>query len=184
MRVPDDALRARILGGLRDLGCDADHPVRISELSRALRLVAPSDLRRLLLDLECSGVVVLSTERPEDADATRRGFRLRRGPLVLVWLARSGPSRPRETWPSLRERIVEKLAILGRHPGWRPVAWVRRMLPGTPREDLDRALVILELSGVLRLVAAPDAESLSPQVRRGALDGHDRGLLAYVDVKG
>jgi hypothetical protein len=183
MRDPDDILRSRILGGLRDLGCDAGHPVRISELRRALRLVKLRELQRLLLDLETSGEVSLSADEPE-GDGSETDSRHGRGLLTLVRLAPQ--ARPRASWPELRGRVIEKIKVLRQSPGCRcrPVAWLRRGLPDVPREELDQAIVILELAGVILLGAAPDPDALAPPVRRGAIDGHDRGLLAYVATKG
>jgi hypothetical protein len=183
VKDPDDVLRSRILGGLRDLGCDADHPVRISELCRALRPVSLNDLHRLLLDLESSGRISLSAGKPESTDS-ETVFHLRRGLLTLVRLAPS--RRPKASWPELRERVLDRVMVLRHCPGCRcrPVAWFRKALPDVPREELDQALVILELAGVIVLGPAPDPDALPLLVRRGAIDGHDRGLLAYVATKG
>jgi hypothetical protein len=182
MRDPVHALKTQVLTKLHDLGCDAEHAVAISELRRSLPRIERRNVFRALLELEEKGFLVLTPEESGSSSAEALSHP-GRGVLALIRLAPR--SFPDESWPSLRSRVLARVAPLrcGPTPHRPPIAWLRRTLPDVPRARLDRALVLLELAGELQLVAADSPESLEPVLRRGAIDGHDRGLLTYIDPK-
>ncbi|HZU96349.1 MAG TPA: hypothetical protein VFF73_06650 [Planctomycetota bacterium] len=170
-------LEAWILDELLDLGCDSLHPVPLGELRRRLAAVPRDEFCRALLSLETSGKLTLLPGRGDDESAIRHTGR---GALGLVGLEPPPPLA--ESLIELRARVLEAVLALGHCPGCgrKPLATLRRAFPEVPREDLDRALLMLELRGSVRLLPAEDPEAIQPRLRRASIDGHDRGLLSYV----
>jgi hypothetical protein len=174
-------LEAWILDELRDLGCDSLHPVPLGELRRRLSGVPREEFCRTLLSLETAGKLTLLPGRGDDESAIRHTGR---GALALVGLEPPPPLAA--SMIELRTRVLETILALAHCPGCgrKPIATLRSALPEVPREDLDRALLMLELRGAVRLLPADDPEAIQPRLRRASIDGHDRGLLSFVVAAG